>query len=49
MSIEPSLIAEDAAGYGKLRNLLGKSDATLVAMEATAAASSWPGPECSRT
>jgi transposase len=33
--IQPSPITEDAAGYAKLRELLGKPDATLVAMEAT--------------
>lgn len=33
--IQPSPITEDAAGYAKLRELLDKPEATLVAMEAT--------------
>jgi transposase len=33
--IAPASVAEDAGGYGKLREMLGKSEGTLVAMEAT--------------
>jgi transposase len=33
--VPPTPVAEDAAGYAQLRELLGKPDATCVAMEAT--------------